>query len=120
VVTPATRWVDPSPGYSFLQDCVINSKVENFVNFSSSPLKHLIELQTKDRPPWLEVNYNQNQKNQKETESTVSFSIEHHLLCLSNSPGEPIKDKSFLTFWLVHGFINYTNNQIIRDELSLK
>lgn len=43
-----------------------------------------------------------------------------NLFCLSNSPWKSIQNETLLTWWLFNGFINYPNDQIIRDQFSLK
>jgi hypothetical protein len=47
MVGSATGWVYPASSNSLLKDCVVNRKIENFVNFSTLFIQHLIKLQRK-------------------------------------------------------------------------
>ena len=48
MVGSATGWVYPASSNSLLKDCVINRKIEHFVNFSTLFIQHLIKLQRKE------------------------------------------------------------------------
>lgn len=49
MVGSATGWVYPASSNSLLKDCVINCKIEHFVNFSTLFLQHLIKLKRKKK-----------------------------------------------------------------------
>lgn len=47
VIGPATWRVDPAASNPFLQNCIVNCKINNFINFSPLFFQHLIKLQIK-------------------------------------------------------------------------